>query len=254
MANQVPIRAKLDGSNNVIGLAEYQSGDTVAIAYGGTGQTTAQAAIDALLPDQSSSNGYFLTTDGTNASWGTVTTSLTLAADSGSNDTFNTGETLTFAGGTGLSSVVSDNTITFNIDNSGVSADTYGSTTAIPVLTINAQGQITSASTASISSSLDIAGDSGTDTVTVGTNTLTFVGGTGIDTAVTDNTVTINNVASGYVNSTTLDFPTGDYGSGEDFLGESVTTDSFGVSVVATFSCMDPLGSLPTATDLGVLT
>lgn len=46
----------------------------VAIANGGTGQTTAQAARNALLPDQSSSAGKFLKTDGTNVSWAVTST------------------------------------------------------------------------------------------------------------------------------------------------------------------------------------
>ena len=52
---------------------------TVPIANGGTGQTTANAAINALLPSQSSQSGKVLSTDGTNTSWvaaggtGTVT-------------------------------------------------------------------------------------------------------------------------------------------------------------------------------------
>jgi len=51
---------------------------TVSIAKGGTGQTTANAGLNALLPSQTANVGKFLSTDGTNTSWvlgnsGTVT-------------------------------------------------------------------------------------------------------------------------------------------------------------------------------------
>jgi len=45
---------------------------TVAIANGGTGQTTAGAALNALLPTQTGNASKALVTDGTNTSWGTV--------------------------------------------------------------------------------------------------------------------------------------------------------------------------------------
>ena len=48
---------------------------TLAIANGGTGQTTATAAFNALAPSQTSNSGKYLTTDGTNTSWGTVSAS-----------------------------------------------------------------------------------------------------------------------------------------------------------------------------------
>jgi len=48
---------------------------TLAIASGGTGQTTANTAFNALAPSQTSNSGKYLTTDGTNTSWGTVSAS-----------------------------------------------------------------------------------------------------------------------------------------------------------------------------------
>mgnify|MGYP001502274173 FL=1 len=66
------------------------------------------------MPGTDGSNGHVLTTNGS----GTLSfsepaaSSFALAADSGSNDTFNTGETLTFTGGEGIDTTVSDNTIT----------------------------------------------------------------------------------------------------------------------------------------------
>jgi len=54
-------------------LTSASSGGTLAIAGGGTGQTTANAAFNALAPSQTSNTGKYLTTDGTNTSWATLT-------------------------------------------------------------------------------------------------------------------------------------------------------------------------------------
>lgn len=70
----------------------------------------------------------------------------------------------------------------------GLSAGVYGGTTAIPVVTVAANGRVMAISNTSISTSFNINGDTGTDTVNGG-DTIYFVGGDGITTAVTDNTV-----------------------------------------------------------------
>lgn len=44
---------------------------TMLISQGGTGQTTANAAFNALAPSQTGNTGKYLTTDGSNTSWGT---------------------------------------------------------------------------------------------------------------------------------------------------------------------------------------
>ena len=127
---------------------------------------------------------------------------LDAAGDSGTIDVDLDSETFTVAGGTGITTAASGTTITATLDDTAVSAGSYGSGSAIPVLTIDAQGRITAASTAATSSTLTIGADSGSDdTVTVGTDTLNFVGTANeVETTVSNNQIQIglpNNVTVG---------------------------------------------------------
>lgn len=56
----------VDGVNYISSLS---LGTALPFASGGTGQTTANAALNAMLPSQTSANGKYLKSDGTNTSW-----------------------------------------------------------------------------------------------------------------------------------------------------------------------------------------
>jgi hypothetical protein len=119
-------------------------------------------------------------------------TDVGIAGDSGTG-AITDAETFTLAGGTGLTTAVSGNTVTTTLDNTAVSAGSYGSASTIPVITVDAQGRLTAVSTAATSSALTIGGDSGSDdVVTVGTDTLNFVGTANeIETTVSNNQIQI---------------------------------------------------------------
>lgn len=71
-------QAGSDGDNFTVGGNLSVSGtvtltNALPIAQGGTGNTTASTAINALMPSQTSNSGKYLTTDGVSVAWGTVT-------------------------------------------------------------------------------------------------------------------------------------------------------------------------------------
>ena len=123
---------------------------------------------------------------------------LDLRGDSGTIALDLDGEILDIAGGTGLTTAAVDgtSTLTVNMDpvltDAGGSAGSYGSATAIPAITVNAQGQITAISTNSISSSFTLAADSGTNDTFNNGETLSIIGTNNeIETAVSNNQIQI---------------------------------------------------------------
>jgi hypothetical protein len=88
--------------------------------------------------------------------------------------------------GTGITVTNSDvgNSTTVSLTNTAVTPGTYGSATSIPTFTVNQQGQLTAAGSASLATTLNVAGDTGTSAFALLTDTMTFVGGTGIDSIV----------------------------------------------------------------------
>lgn len=81
----------------------------------------------------------------------------------------------------------------FSLTQTGPGATTVGSATAIPVITTDAYGRVTGLSTASVSSTLNIAGDTGTGSVALTSQSLIIEAGAGITTSAVDQTITITN-------------------------------------------------------------
>jgi hypothetical protein len=163
-----------DGSAN-IDLSEVIQ-DTVGAMFSGNTETNVTVTY------QDSDGTIDLAVDGGGDITSVVAgTGLTGGATSGD-------ATVNVVGGTGITANANDIAIT----NTAVTAGDYGSATAVPTFTVNAQGQLTAAGTASISTSFDIAADSGTTNAVAGGETLTISGTSNeVTTAVSGNTVTV---------------------------------------------------------------
>lgn len=154
---------------NGIALGTDTTGDYVANVLAGTGITVTGQGGETATPTVALTNtGVSATTYGgttaipvlavdaqgriTSASNASISTSFTLAGDSGASKTISGGDTLTISGGTGLTSVTSDtDTLTINLDNTAVTPSTYGGADKTTVFTVDAQGRLTAASNVTIS-------------------------------------------------------------------------------------------------------
>ena len=210
-----------EGTNNGAHFVALKSPNSVA------------SSLTFTLPGTDGSNGHILTTDGSgNLSFAAPASSqFTIAADSGSDDTFNTGETLTLAGGTGIDSTVSNNQVSFAIDatvatlagtqtftNKTLTSPKFNENVALTatstelnlldgITAIADEDNMSSNSATALATQqsikayvdsqvtaqdLDFQGDSGGAlNIDLDSETMTIAGGTGIDTSGSGNTLTV---------------------------------------------------------------
>lgn len=119
----------------------------------------------------------------------------------------------------------------FSITNTGVTANTYGSASAVPVIIVNAQGQITSATTTTIAiSNAQVSG--------LGTMSTQNASGVAITGGTIDGT-TIGGVTAGAVTATTFT------GAGTGLTGTATSLSIGGTAALATSLAGGAAGSLP---------
>lgn len=163
MAQLKDQQAGTSGDNFTVGGDLSVSGNVtltnaLPIAQGGTGQTTASNAINALMPSQTSNSGKYLTTNGVSVSWGTVTpgsgTVTSVALSSSLSGITVTGSPITSTGTLGL-------TGTLNVANGGTGVATLSTgavlvgngTSAISSIAPGSNGQVLTSNGSSWSSS-----------------------------------------------------------------------------------------------------
>lgn len=116
-------------------------------------------------------------------------------------------------GGVGLTTTYSDSTgeTTIDLDDTEVSAGSYGSQTKIPTFTVDQQGRLTAAGEVDVATELSITGDTGNTSISLLTEGLTVTGGEGIDVAVTNNEITISGEDASTTNKGVASFATADF-------------------------------------------
>ena len=195
-AGELAYSGKSDSNKLFIG---HPDGTTGPVAVGGQyytgiidGATAANTASKLVLRDGS---GNFSAGTITAALTGNVTGDVTgdLTGNADTATALANGRTLAITGDLAYTSPSFDGS--GNVTAAGTLATvnsnvgSFGSTTAIPVITVNAKGLVTGVSTSAIATSFNIAADSGSNDTVAGGETLTLEGGTGITSTVSNNKV-----------------------------------------------------------------
>jgi len=164
----------------------HPDGSTGVITIGGSYYT---AIVDGATDANTGSKLVQRDASG-NFSAGTITAALSGNASTAT--ALETSRTIAFTGDATASgsfdgSANYSQALTLATVNSNVGS--FGSTSAVPVITVNAKGLITAVSTSTISTSFNVAADSGTTDNVAGGETLTLAGGTGVTSTVSNNQV-----------------------------------------------------------------
>jgi hypothetical protein len=200
MSNTLRIKRRVSGSAGApsnLKNAELAFNEVDNTLYYGKGLNTETGNAEVVIPI--GGNGNFVDLSSNQTIGGTKTFSNAivgnLSGNASSANKLNDARNISISSDA-TGSVSFDGTqdvdIVLTLANSGVTAGAYGSGSSVPVITVDAKGRVTSVSTASVATDLSIAGNTGTDTLSLLTDTLNIQGNSPISVHVTDNLFTIS--------------------------------------------------------------
>lgn len=222
---------------------------TLPLANGGTGATTQAGAANAVLPSQSTNNGKYLTTDGANVSWATVSAgggTVTSVSGTGTVSGITLTGTVTSSGSLTLggtlavtaSNFASQTANTFlSAPNGSAGVPTFRTIVAADVPTLN---QNTTGTAANVTGTVAVAngGTGATTAATARSNLSAAASGANTDITSVASTTTINGFTIGYrdipqnATSTSFQFAQGD--AGEHFYSTNAGSTTLTVPTNAT--------------------
>lgn len=196
MANILRIKRRASGASGApasLQNAELAFNEVDNVLYYGKG--TGGAGGTATTVDAIGGIGAFLALSGDQTVSGIKTFTSTIIGNVDTADKLKTARTISLTGDV-IGSTSFDGSgnvsITVDLSDTGVTAGSYGSATTIPTFTVDVEGRLTAAGSVNVATTLNITGDTGSNGVSLLSDTLAIVGGSGITSSVTANTVTLD--------------------------------------------------------------
>ena len=167
-------------------VTDLNIGSLALEASGGSGQVVTAISTSTTLSGASNSQLATALAIKTYVDTEITAQDMDFTGDSGTAAVDLNSQSLAITGDTGITTTASGQGVSIDLDDTAVTAGSYGSQTQIPTFTVDQQGRLTAAGTVAVATALTVDGDSGTGDADLLTDDLQIIGTANeIETAVT---------------------------------------------------------------------